>query len=767
MNAFSDTNPNDSADTRPTPQKKLREMLVAFEKAHSESSDHPGKDLAKLIKASPQLREDILASIARGNLEKFDTLVDSGASYSSYSKTLHISVDDLKKAKADKLSANDMTFSLGQEVNRSLNKDAIDKDRDKFISEAIKIASSSTEHDYTHTLTARMRAVRDHESESVIGGFNALAARVGKGKPWVDLETLYEADPERMSDFIARTENGSKFHYAMKDGLSLNEENKVTRSPRNIEAIGQHHFDKFAGHAKLGSNADQDYTNYYGKEAIEDIKRIEKIVQERGLPASEIRLDTAALGFDKDMVESSLKFTDTSDRASGFGLSMSESDKDRFSEKYLRKILAEFSEAHDQPGQTPGMNLRDILEDEPHLRKECYEAIEKKELRKFDILPADSHSGADQNGTKDTIRFRAEHLNSKSNQLIWNIGHEIKHAQNDPTISKAHSDFATEAKGIASSPGPHDYTEALKHYLASHRESEARAEIGGFNAIVAHVKKDNPNADLDDLYKALPWRMSHYIDRSGTEPNFDYSLKPGVMLEADMTMKDSSNNIEAVGKYYFDTPANQTRLGALGNQDYTNHYAEDALKSIAKIETKQLERMRETDPSAVMPEIRLNFKELRLDPKQIDIPVHFKDSSHEILTSPRQGKPVDDTPHREAQGPEKPPKAAPMLYTQALHALEPLQGRIGINSQDELENLSASSAAQAKKAKMTSIDGAYVGKDDCVIVHQGNPASESVHRIAVNVTQGKQQPAGPLLASLAPEPQTVAVHQPHQRSMNM
>ena len=89
---------------------------------------------------------------------------------------------------------------------------------------------------------------------------------------------------------------------------------------------------------------------------------------------------------------------------------------------------------------------------------------------------------------------------------------------------------------------------------------------------------------------------------------------------------------------------------------------------------------------------------------------------------------------------------------QAEAALKKVDG-LGLQG-EELRNVAAATALHAQNSGMERIDGALLGKNGQVFAYQGDPASESADRVAVNIAQAKQQPANQSLATMAiPDPQ--------------
>ncbi len=445
-------------------------------------------------------------------------------------------------------------------------------------------------------------------------------------------------------------------------------------------------------------------------------------------------------------------------------------------ETKLEKILTDFETANDTATDKPGKNLRELLEKSPDLKARILDSVSKGHLEKFEVLPSGANAGGTYSADTKSIELPLDELKkagtnkTSASELVFVMGHEIQHSFNSTVADKASDDFIKDVDRISKTPGPHDYTASVKTLIQANRDDEAGAHIGGFNAISSQVLKDNPAAGLKDLYNAHPGRMGDFIDRSGSAPTFTYALKPGLTIEADMTLKSSPANVTAMGKHYFDQPPSSARLGTHGNQDYPNYYGEWAVNVIDATEKQALANAKIADPSAVAPEVKLNMKELGLDKALIDTTLVFTDTSprRAPITAPGE-QPADPygggIPFLRPEDAAK-AKAEPALYGQALKALEGVQGPAGLGDRSELLNAAAATAAQAQKAGMERIDGALVGKNGQVFAYQGDPSSEYADRVAVDVSKAKLQPAAESLAGMTPDAQAAPAQQP-ARSQSM
>jgi hypothetical protein len=415
----------------------------------------------------------------------------------------------------------------------------------------------------------------------------------------------------------------------------------------------------------------------------------------------------------------------------------------RSPEERLDRMLSDFERAHDTAASTPGKNLRTLLQDSPELERRFLEAVQHDQLRTFEALPANANAAATYSSDTGTIRLPLDalaQLPASESNALWMVavlGHEVEHARFSDEKQHIVDAFEQRIFDIARSPGPHDYTDAIKPFLAIQRENEARAEIGGFNAYTARVMADHPGAGLREIYETLPLLAQAYIDRTGTAPSFSYAMKPGLTLDADNTLAATPANIEAMSRHYFDLPPAMTRLGPNANQDYTNYYGDSALSRIERAERAALVYAKALDPSAIAPEVvvDMNALGLRSGLLQTGLSISAPEAPDAAIAKPHGDAPV-------AAAGEHP------MYGQALRSIDGLAAQLGLNGHGEAANLAAATAAQAMQAGMDRIDGVLVGVSGRLYAYQGDPASASVHRAAVDVDQARLTPARESLDAL-------------------
>lgn len=284
-------------------------------------------------------------------------------------------------------------------------------------------------------------------------------------------------------------------------------------------------------------------------------------------------------------------------------------------------------------GQQPGVtqdqlnNLQATLNASPALIDQINEAVAHGHLTR--IVPlTNPNAGGEYDAQNQAMRLPLAKLTTPppgpgqarqamldASEVTFVLGHELQHGFNRADTRQAYMDFASDVRGIArNDPAPRDYTAPTAALLDRNRHDEASAEIAGWNAVVSRVRGTKPGAGLQDIYEAQPGRMSDFIDQQGTYPNYTYSLKPNLTLNADLTLSATPANLETMGRNYFDKAAADARLGALGSSDYVNYYGRNAVSFVVQTEL----HYHPPQPGNTAPQMGLNLSQLRLSEKQLE-----------------------------------------------------------------------------------------------------------------------------------------------------
>lgn len=223
-------------------------------------------------------------------------------------------------------------------------------------------------------------------------------------------------------------------------------------------------------------------------------------------------------------------------------------------------------------------NFRNALANSPTLVDQINAAVASGDLRGFALLAPNTHAGGQFNPATRTMELPATILTTPAggtfnpSELTFVTGHEIQHAINRPTQDAATQTFVNDVRTVAQGTGAtHDYTAAVSARLQANRNDEATAHIAGYNALVGMVRSTNANPTLEDIYRAHPGRMNDFIAVTPGTPN-TYALRPGLTVNADMTMTADAANTRAMGQHYYGQPATSARIGPNGDSDYQNYY---------------------------------------------------------------------------------------------------------------------------------------------------------------------------------------------------
>ena len=268
-------------------------------------------------------------------------------------------------------------------------------------------------------------------------------------------------------------------------------------------------------------------------------------------------------------------------------------------------------------------NFNASLNRSPALIEQLNDAALFGDLRGFARQPAGANAGGGFNTENRLIELPVSMLNTPRNgrydpdELVFVLGHETRHATNHNNLEGARRVFDNDIAVISRSSNPvHDYTGSMRRVLDAHRNDEAGAHIAGYNAVVSMLRQSNPHPSLEDIYRAHPDRMRDFIERSPETPS-RYSLRSGLSLNPDMSMSASPSNIAAMGRYYYDHPPSQARLGTHGNSNYQNMYAADLVGQVVQAERANV-RPLDNPYIAAYPQMALDMRALGLSERILE-----------------------------------------------------------------------------------------------------------------------------------------------------
>jgi hypothetical protein len=204
------------------------------------------------------------------------------------------------------------------------------------------------------------------------------------------------------------------------------------------------------------------------------------------------------------------------------------------------------------PGNPRDNPLLEAINASPKLRKDLVDAVQEGYLEKFENTLPPRGAGGGYSAADKSIVLHHSKLGSK-HDLVFVLGHETRHALSLKGERSHHDELVHDVGQVAASKQlPHDYTQAVWKYVDAVRAEEARAHIGGFNALHSELLRENGSVSLKEMYDAEPFRMRDFITRSGKWPFYDYEIRPGLTLEENNTLAESEGNIEQMKRYYAD-----------------------------------------------------------------------------------------------------------------------------------------------------------------------------------------------------------------------
>ena len=266
-----------------------------------------------------------------------------------------------------------------------------------------------------------------------------------------------------------------------------------------------------------------------------------------------------------------------------------------------KKLLAELQEYQKQPGITEKHTelLRNAILASPLLAAQITESLTRRNS-KGEVLLEGFRTETDKN-SGGNFSFQTRLLSVRSDRLIngeqseedttFILGHEIKHCFDQERMNKLFENLKNNLEVQIRQKGQRDYTDEIKTFLQVSRELEARAEINGFNALVSAWKqKHNGSIPTKEQLFALTDYMHDFIERNRDKNgNVTYRFKAGLSIdEKTMELKQTPQNLEAMGKHYFDTqPIMGRGFGPKSNASYREWYSYKVIAAIIQQEQIQ------------------------------------------------------------------------------------------------------------------------------------------------------------------------------------
>ena len=220
----------------------------------------------------------------------------------------------------------------------------------------------------------------------------------------------------------------------------------------------------------------------------------------------------------------------------------------------------------DRPDTTTGQveALTTVIGDSPALARDVDLAASAGLLLGFKLVDPGTNATAEFDPVAGEIRLPYDLTTTGT--TVFALGHETQHALNSITTLSATDRFKTIAKQTATRS--RDYTTAIHDLIITSRWDEASATIAGWNALVGYLHESGESLDLDEVIAAGDWMAADFVEDVDGTRTIDGGLTPNDDLSLDL----SADNIEAMGRRFFDKPAKDVGLGARGTSDYANYY---------------------------------------------------------------------------------------------------------------------------------------------------------------------------------------------------
>ncbi|MGL4766879.1 MAG: hypothetical protein ACRCV6_02155 [Formosimonas sp.] len=294
----------------------------------------------------------------------------------------------------------------------------------------------------------------------------------------------------------------------------------------------------------------------------------------------------------------------------------------------LQSVLDNYAQSLGGKTSPDYQNTLDVISNSPELSAKMNDAVRNQTLKSIQL---DTSLGSQGAGAQYDPSTQTMTLGNTRNAevLVFQMGHEIQHAFNasktDQITNQTVNDIYNKASSLETT---HDYTAIIKNGLTQNRKDEASAHLEGWNAYVSYMNTKKPTIDLQTLAKNAPYQ-NNFFDQN---PDKTYSLKSGLVLSKDMKIdQNNAQNIDSMGKYYFD---NGGAFGKAHNLDYQNYYGQWYLEQMANAENSYRPNFKKNHLGASA-EIVINMNELRLNEAKIEtnnlsIPgqhLKYKDSS--------------------------------------------------------------------------------------------------------------------------------------------
>jgi len=447
-----------------------------------------------------------------------------------------------------------------------------------------------------------------------------------------------------------------------------------------------------------------------------------------------------------------------------------------------------------------GNPLRKAIEASPDLRASLLTSVAEGYLERIVNQAADSGAAAGYSEADKSITLPEKMLDDRM-RLIFALGHENQHALNTQGVAyRADVLFpALEQIRDSGQAPPRDYTQPLHAFIEHGREDEARAHIGGFNAVVSALRAEGKEPTAARIVDRLGARADDFFAPTG--PGGAYETR-NLQRTAEGYIAFTPDNIDAMKANYADKFPGT--FGPNGLMDYRHSFLLEGLNAISNVEKEKSVRdtlgfMREykqandgqSPPGAALApfldvDVRVDFAALGADPRLLNVPQNGELrlsnpmfapkhtlllQDHPDLVATRQearqrlGLPAEQASQGfwsglfgsssslarapdDARAPDRQGGALPQQVVEGLSGWKAIPGA---NEGEERRNVAAALALEAGKAGLASVDHVVLSRDGSrlIAIQGADPAAADARHVDVRIAEARQQPATESLQQLA------------------
>lgn len=256
----------------------------------------------------------------------------------------------------------------------------------------------------------------------------------------------------------------------------------------------------------------------------------------------------------------------------------------------LQRIIEKFGK---QKSVTNNMvdTLLKSIESSPVLVEQMNRAVAEKRLEAFVSLEAGFKAGAayDGNPPNKAIQVPLTKLNPpdqdraiRIRDMTFVLGHEIQHSLNYEERQHEVQAAVKEMRGIAKDDDPINcYDHPIERWQQAARKDEASATLSGWNAAVSQLRESGAEVSLAAMLKNYPGRASDFVE---VDPvTTQVKPKPGLDFNPDLSISLTSDNVAAMGKYYYDNP---NKTVGFANSTYPNYTGATAMSQAIYIQRR-------------------------------------------------------------------------------------------------------------------------------------------------------------------------------------